>query len=182
MPRVIRTGAVESELLPRVILNPEEEDAESCPPTPVPRVAEEPPVPPIIEPVDPWTEWATVPDRREISRAGDPSDPFTRTSPYNVKEWRFKFGRIDAPMGRLVIQVRLVGGDTETHIVPLEQLKQVTCTPRDYMGANYTVELDMNKYTGGKGAWNPGTISYNFTEEENALAFQEALVDFLAQA
>lgn len=159
----------------RVVLNPEEdeEDDEEAPPSPVYAPAEDAPVPPIVEPVvpppSPWTEWATVPDTRPT---------YTRTTPYCVREWRFKIPNPDALQHRLVIQVRLFGGDTETHIVPLEQLKQVKGKHDDY---NYAVHLDLSKYT-PRGVWTPRFIRLSFTKEENALAFQEALVDYLATA
>jgi hypothetical protein len=159
----------------RVVLNPEDdEDEGEAPPSPVYAPDdEEAPVPPIVEPVvpppSPWTEWATVPDAH---------GPFTRTTPYCVREWRFKFPNPDALQHRLVIQVRLFGGDTETHIVPLEQLKLVKGKHDDY---NYAVHLDLSKYT-PRGVWTPKFIKLSFTKEENALAFQEALVDYLATA
>jgi hypothetical protein len=160
----------------RVVLNPEEdedEDEEEAPPSPVYAPAEEPPVPPMVEPVvpppSPWTEWAMVPDTHA---------PYTRATPSRVREWRFKFPNPDAPQQRLVVQVRLFGGDTETHIVPLEQLKLVKGKHDDY---NYAVHLDMSKYT-PRGVWTPKFIKLSFTKEENALAFQEALVDYLATA
>ena len=159
----------------RVVLNPEDdEDDDEAPPSPVYAPDdEEAPVPPIVEPVvpppSPWTEWATVPDAH---------GPFTRTTPYCVREWRFKFTDPDARVQRLVIQVRLFGGDTETHIVPLEQLKLVKGKHDDY---NYAVHLDLSKYT-PRGVWTPKFIRLSFTKEENALAFQEALVDYLATA
>lgn len=164
---------------PRVILNPEDEDGndeESRPPSPVYAPdEEEAPVPPIVEPVlpppSPWTEWAGVPDR---------TGPFTRFTPNCVREWRFKFSNPDAPQQRLVVQVRLFGGDTETHIVPLEQLKLVKAKHSDYHD-NYAVHLDMSKWT-CRGVWGPGYIRLTFTKQENAVAFQEALVDYLATA
>jgi hypothetical protein len=163
---------------PRVILNPEDEDGndeESRPPSPVYAPEEEAPVPPIVEPVEPppspWTEWTSVPDR---------TGPFTRFTPNCVREWRFKFANPDAPQQRLVIQARLFGGDTETHIVPLEQLKLVKAKHSDYHD-NYAVHLDLSKWT-PRGVWSPGYIRLTFTKQENALAFQEALVDYLALA
>lgn len=157
----------------RVVLNPEDDEDEEAPPSPVYAPAEEPPVPPIVEPVvpppSPWTEWAMVPDTYA---------PFTRSTPYSVREWRFKIPDPDALQHRLVIQARLFGGDTETHIVPLEQLKQVKGKHDDY---NYAVHLDLSKYT-VRGVWTPRFIRLSFTKEENALAFQEALVDYLATA
>ena len=156
----------------RVVLNPEEVE-EEAPPSPVYAPAEEAPVPPIVEPVvpppSPWTEWAMVPDTQA---------PYARATPYCVREWRFKIPNPDALQHRLVIQVRLFGGDTETHIVPLEQLKLVKGAHNDY---NYAVHLDMSKYT-PRGVWTPRFIRLSFTKEDNALAFQEALVDYLATA
>jgi hypothetical protein len=173
----------------RVVLNPEDDEDEEAPPSPVyapddlaaagggqgPHWGhdEEPPVPPIVEPVVPppssWTDWATVPDTHT---------PFTRSTPYSVREWRFKIPNPDALQHRLVIQARLFGGDTETHIVQLEQLKLVKGKHDDY---NYAVHLDLSKYT-PRGVWTPKFIKLSFTKEENALAFQEALVDYLATA
>ena len=159
----------------RVVLNPEEddEDEEEAPPSPVYAPDEEPPVPPIVEPMvpppSPWTEWGMVPDTHA---------PYARATPYCVREWRFKFPNPDALQHRLVIQARLFGGDTETHIVPLEQLKQVKGKHDNY---NYAVHLDLSKYT-PRGVWTPRFIRLSFTKEENALVFQEALVDYLATA
>ncbi len=163
---------------PLVILNPEDDEDLStdgghndAPPSPVLPVAEEEqPVPPLVEPQSPWTVWAMVPD---------PARLFIHS--YSVKEWRFKFANPESlHRRRLVVQVKLFCGGTETYIVPLEQLKQVRA--KQYADdATYRVVLDMTKNS-SYGVWNPGLIRFTFTNEENALAFQDALMDYLVCA
>ena len=176
----------------RAPLNPEEEEAPSpiafpCVPlTPsvlpavpsvvpsvvhvVPSVVHE--VPSVVQSVVPeaevhrWTEW-------EITDQSCAPPQHSTT----VTGWRFKHANREG-LQRLFIQTRLFGGDTETHVVPLEQLKIVRMKCRGFYSTPYRVELDMTKWAGG--GWSPVFIGFNFWEEDNGLAFQGALVDFLA--